>query len=123
MLLHAFALLASWAIGLLIAASIVPRVSLSVPGFTVAVVVFAVTQAILSLSTLKLRHWCAPLLLGGTGWALTIVALVLASILTRGLVIDGTAPWLATTLVVWLVTTITAITLPELPIRDRVGST
>jgi hypothetical protein len=80
--------------------------------------VFAVTQAIVSLSILRLPHWYVPLLLGGTGLALTIVALILASILARGLTIDGVAAWLATTVVVWLVTTIGAITLPELLVGD-----
>lgn len=121
-LLRAVVLLTSWAIGLLVAAGIVPGVSLSVPGFIVAVVVFAVTQAIVSLSIFKLPPWYVSLLLGGTGLALTIVALILASILTHGLTIDGMAPWLATTVVVWLVTTIGAITLPELLIRHGVGS-
>ena len=121
-LLRAFAFLAPWAIGLLVAAWIVPRFSLSVPGFIVAVAIFAVTQAILSLSILKLPHRYASLLLGGTGLALTIVALILASALTHGLTIGGMASWLATTVVVWLVTTIGAITLPEPPIRDGAGS-
>ena len=53
----------------------------------------------------------------------TIVALILASVLTHGITIDGMAPWVATTVVVWLVTTIGAITLPELLIRDESGST
>jgi hypothetical protein len=122
-LLRAVLVLASWAIGLLVVAWIVPGVSLSVPSFIVAVVVFAVAQAILSLSILKLPHQYASVLLGGTGLALTIVALILASVLTRGLTIDGMASWLATTVVVWLVTTIGAITLPELLIRDGAGST
>jgi hypothetical protein len=122
-LLRAGLLLASWATGLVVAAWIVPRVSLSVSGFIVAVSVFAVTQAILSLSILKLPHRYASLLLGGTGLALTIVALILASVLTYGLTIDGMASWLATTAVVWLVTTIGAITLPELLIRDGADST
>jgi hypothetical protein len=122
-LLRGVVLLASWAIGLLVAAWIVPGVSLSLPGFIVAVVVFAVTQAILSLSILKLPHRYASLLLGGIGLALTIVALIVASILTHGLTIDGMASWLATTVVVWLVTTIWAITLPELLIRDGADST
>jgi hypothetical protein len=117
-LLGAVVLLTSWAIGLLVAAWIVPRVSLSVPGFIVAVAVFAVTQAILSLSILKLPDRYASLLLGGSGLALTIVALILASVFTDGLTIDGIASWLATTVVVWLLTTIGAITLPELLIRD-----
>jgi hypothetical protein len=121
-LLRAFVLLASWASGLLVAARIVPGVSLSVPGFIVAVAVFAVTQAILSLSILKLPHRYASLLLGGSGLALTILALILASVLTHGLSISGMASWLAMTVVVWLVTTIGAITLPELLIRDGAGS-
>ena len=122
-LLRAFVLLTSWAIGLLVAAWIVPGVSLSVPGFIVAVVVFSVAQAILSLPMLKLPRQYASLLLGGTGLVLTIVALILASVLTHGITIDGMAPWVATTVVVWLVTTIGAITLPELLIRDGSGST
>jgi hypothetical protein len=122
-LLRALLLLASWATGLLVATWIVPGVSSSIAGFIVAVVVFAVTQAILSLSILKLPHRYASLLLGATGLALTIVALIVASILTHGLIIEGTESWLATTVVVWLVTTIGAITLPELLIRDWAGST
>ena len=122
-LLRAVVLLGSWAIGLVVAAWIVPGVSSSVPGFTVAVLVFAVTEAILSLSILKLPHRYVPLLLGGTGLALTIVALVVATVVTHGLTIHGMASWLAATVVVWLVTTIGAITLPELLIRDEADST
>jgi len=107
----------------LVAVWIVPGVSSSVPGFFVAVVVFAVTQAILSSSILKLPHRYASLLFGGTGLALTIIALILASILTHGLTIVGMESWLTTTVVVWLATTIGAITLPELLIRHGAGST
>jgi hypothetical protein len=120
---RAVVLLTSWVTGLLVAAWIVPGVSLSVTGVVVAVVVFGLTQAILSLSILKLPHWYVPLLLGGAGLALTIVALILASIPAQGLTVDGTASWLATTVVVWLVTTIGAITLPELLIRDGASPT
>ena len=122
-LFRAVLLLAWWAIGLLVAARVIPGVSLSVSGFIVAVVVFSVAQAILSLLILKLPHGYASLLLGGTGLALTLVALILASVLTQGLTIRGIASWTATTVVVWLVTTIGAISLPELFARDDVGST
>ena len=91
-MLWAIVLLASWGIGLLVAAWIVPGVLLSVPGFIVAVLAFAVMQAILSSSILKLPREYASLLLGGTGLALTIVALILASILTHGLTIDSMHP-------------------------------
>jgi len=122
-LLRAVVLLGSWAIGLLVAAWVVPGVSLSVSGFIVGVVVFSVAEVILSLLILKLPHGYASLLLGGAGLALTIVALSLASVATHGLTIHGTASWVATTVVVWLVTTVGAISLPELFARDDVGST
>ena len=120
-LLRSVVLLASWAVGLAVAAWVVPGVYLSATGFLAAATVFAVTQAILSSSFSTLPRWYLPLLLGGTGLAMTIVALVLASTLTRGLTIDGMASWLAITVVVWLVTTIGAITLPEL-LTDDGGS-
>jgi hypothetical protein len=121
--LRTVVLLASWAIGLLVAAWVVPGVSLSLSGFVVAVVVFSVTQALLLLLILKLPHAYASLLLGGIGLALTIVALSLASLLTHGLTIRGSASWVATTVVVWLVTTVGAISLPELFARDGASTT
>jgi hypothetical protein len=122
-LLRAVLLLGSWAIGLLVAAWVIPGVSLSVSGFIVAVVVFSVGQAVLSLLILKLPHGYASLLLGGTGLALTVFALGLATAVTHGFTIRGMACWVATTLVVWLVTTIGAVSLPELLGRQSAGST
>jgi len=86
-------------------------------------VVFSVAQAILPLLILKLPREYASLLLGGTGLALTLVALSLASVLTHGLTIRGIASWVAATIVVWLVTTVGAISLPELLARDEARST
>jgi hypothetical protein len=122
-LLRAVLLLGSWAIGLLVAAWVVPEVSLSASGFIVAVVVFSLAQAVLSLSIVKLPHGYASLLLGGTGLALTVFALSLATAVTHGFTIRGIASWVATTLVVWLVTTIGAVSLPELLGRHEAGST
>jgi hypothetical protein len=122
-LLRAVVLLVSWAIGLLVAAWVVPGVWLSASGFIVAVVLFSAAQATLSLLIVKLPRAYASLLLGGTGLALTLVALILASALTHGLTIHGVASWVATTIVVWLVTTVGAISLPEVLVRDAAGST
>ena len=113
-LFRAVLLLAWWAVGLLVAAWVIPGVSLSASGFVVGVVVFSVGQAALSLLCLKLPHGYASLLLGGTGLALTVFALILATATTHGLTVRGMASWVATTLVVWLVTTIGAVSLPEL---------
>lgn len=116
---RAVVVLASWAIGLAVAAWIVPNVSVSTTGFIVAVVLFAVSQALVSLSILKLPHGYASLLLGATGLALTLVALSIASAATHQLSIDGMASWVATTIVVWLVTTLGAVCLPEVFARTE----
>jgi len=121
--LRAVLLLGAWAIGLLVAAWVVPGVSLSLSGFIVAVVVFSAAQALLSLLILKLPHGYASLLLGGSGLALTVFALSLATAVTHGLTIRSAASWVATTLVVWLVTTIGAVSAPELLSRQSAGPT
>jgi Mycobacterial 4 TMS phage holin, superfamily IV len=121
-LLRTAALMGSWAIGLLVAALVVPDVSVSVSGFIVAVALFSLAEAMLSVLILKLPRESATLLLGGTALVLTLVALILASVFTHGLTIRGTASWLATTILVWVVTTLVAILLPELFTRDEAGS-
>ncbi|SPM28579.1 hypothetical protein [Mycobacterium terramassiliense] len=118
-LLRAIVLLASWSIGLLVAARVVPNVSVSVSGFVVAVVLFTAAQATLSLAIVRLPRAYASLLLGGTGLVLTLVALALAAVFTDGLTIRGAASWAAAIVVVWLITTIGAISLPEVLARDR----
>jgi hypothetical protein len=121
--LRAVVLLVSWAIGLAVAAWVVPGVWVSASGFIVAVVLFAAAQATLSMLIVQLPRAYASLLLGGTGLALTLVALILASVWTHGLTIRGVASWVAATIVVWLVTTVGAISLPEVLVRDAAGST
>jgi hypothetical protein len=112
-LLRGLARLVAWGIGLLLADWAVPHVSVSASGFIVAVVVFSVVQTFLSFFILKLPHGFAALLLGSVALAMTLVAMILASVLTHGLAIRGVASWLAATLVVWLSTTIGAILLPD----------
>jgi hypothetical protein len=109
--LRSVARLGSWAVGLAVAAWVVPGVSFSTLGFIVAVVLFSTTQTALSLWILKLPHGYASLLLGCTGLTLTVLAMSLASALTHRLSIRGIASWIAATALVWLVTTIGAILL------------
>jgi hypothetical protein len=122
-LLRAVVLLASWAIGLLVAYWVVPGVWVSASGFIVAALLFSAMQATLSQLIVKLPRAYASLLLGGTGLVLTLIALSLDSVLTHWLTIRGVASWCAATIVVWLVTTIGAIALPEVLVRDTASST
>lgn len=114
--------LGSSAIGLLVAAWLVPGVSVSAWGFITAVVIFAVAQAILSPFFLKMASRYASAFLGGIGLVSTLVALFLASVLTHGLSIRGIGSWIAATVVVWLVTAVATVVLPALFVKKKVAS-
>lgn len=114
--------LGSSAIGLLVAAWLVPGVSVSAWGFVTAVVIFAVAQAILSPFFLKMASRYASAFLGGIGLVSTLVALILASVLTHGLSIRGIGSWIAATVVVWLVTAVATVVLPVLFVKKKVAS-
>lgn len=114
--------LGSSAIGLLVAAWLVPGVSVSAWGFITAVVIFAVAQAILSPFFLKMASRYASAFLGGIGLVSTLVALVLASVLTHGLSIRGVGSWIAATMVVWVVTAVATVVLPALLLKKKVAS-
>ncbi|WP_454790870.1 phage holin family protein [Mycolicibacterium lutetiense] len=114
--------LCSSAIGLLVAAWLVPGVSVSAWGFITAVVIFAVAQAILSPFFLKMASRYASAFLGGIGLVSTLVALILASVLTHGLSIRGIGSWIGATVVVWLVTAVATVLLPALFIKKKVAS-
>src|SRR6478735_1634595 len=103
-LVRAVVLLGSFAIGLLLAAWVVPGVSMSASAFIIAVLVFSAAQVVLTLVILKLPHGYASLLMGGSGLAVTVLALALAAASTH-------------------VITIGAISLPDVLAGEPVGST
>ncbi|MUL83708.1 phage holin family protein [Mycobacterium sp. CBMA247] len=115
--------LGSSAIGLLVAAWLVPGVSVSAWGFIAAVAIFAVAQAILSPFFLKMASRYASAFVGGIGLVSTLIALVLASALAHGLTIRGIGSWIAATVVVWLVTAVATVVLPPLLIKKKAAST
>lgn len=121
-LLRTAVFLGSSAIGLLVAAWLVPGVRVSASGFITAVVIFAVAQAILSPFFLKIASRYATAFLGGIGLISTLAALILASIFTRGLSISGIGSWIAATIVVWLVTALATLLLPVLVLKRKAGS-
>ena len=121
LLLNTLVFLGSAAIGLLVAAWLVPGVRVSASGFVVAVVVFALAQAVLSPFIAKMASRYASAFLGGIGLLSTFVALLLASVLTHGLSIRGVGSWIAATVVVWLVTAIATLVLPLLVVKKKIA--
>lgn len=118
-LLRTAVFLGSAAIGLLVAAWLVPGVSVRPAGFVVAVVIFAAAQAILSPFFLKMASRYASAFIGGIGLVSTLAALLLASVFTHGLSIRGIGSWVAATVVVWLVTALATLLLPMLVLKQK----
>ena len=111
----------SSAIGLLVAAWLVPGVTVRPLGFIIAVVIFTVAQAILAPFFLKMASRYASAFLGGIGLVSTLAALILASVLSSGLSIQGIGSWVAATVVVWLVTAIATLLLPMLIVKKKLA--
>lgn len=113
--------LGSAAIGLLVASLVIPGVSVSVSGFVTTVVVFALAQSVLAPFIAKMASRYASAFLGGIGLVSTLVALLLATVLTHGLSIRGLGSWVSATVVVWLVTALATLLLPLLLVRRKAG--
>jgi hypothetical protein len=122
LLLRTLVFLGSSAIGLLVAWWLVEGMSMTVPGFIVAVVVFSVAQALLAPLVTKLARRYASALLGGVGLISTLLALILAHVFTNGLNISGLGSWAAATVLVWLVTAFATLLLPKLLIRNETAT-
>lgn len=121
-LLRIAVFLGSSAIGLLVAALIVPGVTLRPLGFLTAVVIFTVAQGLLSPFFLKMATRYASALLGGIGLISTLAALILASLFSSGISIDGIGSWVAATVVVWLVTALATLILPALVLKKKTAT-
>jgi uncharacterized membrane protein YvlD (DUF360 family) len=104
-LLISFAIsLVSAALGLLLAAWILEDFHVEPGGFLVAVLVFAIAQAILSPFIFNVARQYASALLGGIGLVSTFVALLIASLFPGGIRVDGVVTWILATLIIWIVT-------------------
>lgn len=105
------------AIGLIVAATVVDGVSLSVTSFVFAVIIFTIVMALATpflASQLRRRGSAA---LGGVSLIATFVALVVTDVLSSGLSISGITAWLAATVIVWAASLLAIFILPYLGLK------
>ncbi len=100
------------AVGLIVAAWMLPGVGLNLSGFLVAVAVFTAAKVILGPLIFKVSFRHARALTGGIALVTTFVGLLVTTWLTNGLTIAGVSNWLFATLVVWLFSVIATLVLP-----------
>lgn len=113
-------LVAANAIGLLIAAWLLDGVTLSGSSFLIAVGIFTLISVLVRPFLLKVAMKNFEALLGGTALVATLIALIVTSLVSEGLDIDGFQNWLLATLIVWLVALLAGVLLPMLFLKKAV---
>jgi putative membrane protein len=105
------------AIGLIVAAALLDGVHLNGAAFLVAVAIFTVVFALLHPFLLMQMRRRRGLAFVGSAVLATLIALILADVLSDGLTIEGAGTWIAATVIVWLAALLAAFILPFLGLR------
>lgn len=104
--------LLSNAVGLFVASLILSGFSINGAAFVVAVAIFTIIEVIADPLITKIAITSVPALRGGVALVTTLVSLILTTLISDGISIDGISTWVLATLVVWLFSLIGALILP-----------
>jgi putative membrane protein len=99
-------------IGLLIAASVLDDMTLDGGAFVIAVLIFSAIEILTEPLLRQIAVTSAPVLLGSVALIATFIGLVLTTVISDGLSIDGAWTWVLATIIVWLATLLAGILLP-----------
>jgi len=100
------------AVGVALAAWLLDGFSVTTAAFVWVVIIFTLIEVVLDPLVLKISLQYAPVLRGGVALVTTLVGLIITTIISGGLVIDGLTAWVVGTLIVWLGGVLAALLLP-----------
>ncbi len=100
------------AIGLFVASLILDGFSIDFTSFIISVIIFSVASGILGPFISKVAFTKASFLMSGIGLVNTLVALIITSLVSQGISIDGIETWLLATVIVWFFSMIGNVLLP-----------
>lgn len=100
------------AVGLAVAAWLLDGFSITSATFVVVAIVFTLIEVVLEPLVVKLALQYAPVLRGGIALVTTLVGLIVTTLVSDGLTIDGLTAWLVGTLIVWLGGVLASLILP-----------
>lgn len=100
------------ALGLIIASLLLDGFSVEPIGFVVSVIFFTGVEILLEPFIVKMAVRYLPALRGGIALVTTLVGLLLTSIFTDGLQIQGFSTWVLAPLIIWLSVLLAGILLP-----------
>lgn len=108
------------AVGLLVAAALLEGMSVSGTAFVIAVAIFTLVQAVVGPMIRQAAVKNAQALLGGTALVVTFVGLLVTSLISDGLRIEGASTWLLATVIVWVAALLATLVLPLIFVKKAV---
>jgi uncharacterized membrane protein YvlD (DUF360 family) len=110
------------AVGLIVAAAILDGMGLDASGFIIAVLIFSGVQMLMrpAITSFALKY--QPAFSGSSAVVAAFIALVVTTIVSDGLTIDGVGTWIAATVIVWLISLVGAIVLPMIFLKKRIAA-
>ena len=112
LLLSAIAQLIANAVALLVANAVLDDMEVTASGFITAVVIFTVAEVLLLPLLRQMAMTRYRALAGSTALVAAFAALVITTLVSDGISIDGLATWVVATLIVWAASLITTVLLP-----------
>lgn len=109
------------ALGLLVASYVLEDVTVSGTAFVVAVLIFTVVYALAQPFLTQLAISKASALRGGVALVSTLLGLVVTSLVSDGLSIEGATTWIEATVIVWVVSLLGVLLLPLVLLKKKVA--
>lgn len=100
------------ALGLIVAALLLQGFHIEPLGFVVSVLFFTGVEVLFKPFIMKMSLKYMPALSGGIALVTTFVGLLLTTLFTGGLRIDGLSTWIMAPLIIWLAAVLAGIFLP-----------
>lgn len=106
------------ALGLLVANAVLDDMSMTWQAWLIAVLIFTGAMIILQPLVLKMSLRYGTALGGSSSLISTFFALLITTLVTEGLDIDGALTWLLATVIVWAVSMLGGLFLPWILLRN-----
>lgn len=114
--------LAANAIGLAVAAVVLEDMTINGPSFVIAVAIFTLASLILAPLFTSMALKTAQFMRGATALVTTFAGLVITTLISDGLSINGISTWISATVIVWLAAMLAALVLPLIFVKKAVAN-
>lgn len=122
LLIAALLAVAGNAVGLVVAAAVLDDMALDASGFLIAVLLFTGVEVIIQPLIIKIGMKHARALVGSSALVASFVALVVTTIVSDGLRIEGALTWVMATVIVWAGALLAGLILPALFLKQAAGT-